>query len=109
MVFALYIVYLKKIAEQPEQAKRLKVETNLEPDNTESASPSVMISDALANFFGSEEREMLQSEALRRVLEYIKVNHQEVCGGFYQFQISVSRLYTFTMCLLTIFMNNSKN
>nr|GLL45670.1 uncharacterized protein LOC109169858 isoform X2 [Ipomoea trifida] len=62
---------------QPEQAKKLKVETNLEPDNTESASPSVMISDALANFFGSEEREMLQSEALRRVLEYIKVNHQE--------------------------------
>ncbi|XP_019174306.1 PREDICTED: uncharacterized protein LOC109169858 isoform X3 [Ipomoea nil] len=68
---------------QPEQAKKLKVETNSEPDNTESASPSVMISDALANFFGSEEREMLQSEALRRVLEYIKVNHQEVCGGFY--------------------------
>ncbi|XP_019174298.1 PREDICTED: uncharacterized protein LOC109169858 isoform X2 [Ipomoea nil] len=62
---------------QPEQAKKLKVETNSEPDNTESASPSVMISDALANFFGSEEREMLQSEALRRVLEYIKVNHQE--------------------------------
>nr|GMD91686.1 PH domain-containing protein DDB_G0275795 [Ipomoea batatas] len=62
---------------QPEQTKKLKVETNLEPDNTESASPSVMISDALANFFGSEEREMLQSEALRRVLEYIKVNHQE--------------------------------
>lgn len=61
---------------QPEQVKRLKVETNLEPNHSESNSHSVMISDALANFLGSSKREMLQSEALQRVLEYIKVNHQ---------------------------------
>lgn len=61
---------------QPGQVKRLKVETNLEPNNSESSSHSVMISDALANFLGSSEREMLPSEALQRVLEYIKVNDQ---------------------------------
>ncbi|VFQ96245.1 unnamed protein product [Cuscuta campestris] len=66
----------KICAEQPGQVKRLKVETNLEPNNSESSSHSVMISDALANFLGSSEREMLPSEALQRVLEYIKVNDQ---------------------------------
>lgn len=40
--------------------------------------PSVIISDALANFFGITEREMLQSEVLRRIWEYIKVNRLEV-------------------------------
>ncbi|OIV92004.1 hypothetical protein TanjilG_07743 [Lupinus angustifolius] len=39
--------------------------------------PSVIISDALANFFGIAEREMLQSEVLRRIWEYIKVNQLE--------------------------------
>lgn len=40
--------------------------------------PSVIISEALANFFGVDGREMLQSEVLRRIWEYIKVNHLEV-------------------------------
>ncbi|CAH9093495.1 unnamed protein product [Cuscuta epithymum] len=62
---------------QPEQAKRLKVETTSKPDNEDSSSQSVMISDALAKFLGSSEREMLQSEALQRVLDYVKVNRQE--------------------------------
>ncbi|KAG5002048.1 hypothetical protein AAZX31_08G312700 [Glycine max] len=51
--------------------------------------PSVIISDALANFFGITGREMLQSEVLRRIWEYIKVNQLEdpanpmaiVCDG----------------------------
>lgn len=43
----------------------------------ESSPPAVIISEALANFFGTGEREMLQSEALGRVWEYIKVNHLE--------------------------------
>lgn len=38
----------------------------------------VVISDALANFFGTGEREMLQSEALRRIWDYIKHNQLEV-------------------------------
>lgn len=44
----------------------------------------MVISEALANFFGTSGREMLQSEVLRRVWEYIKVNHLEV-GGLYLF------------------------
>ncbi|KAK7316810.1 hypothetical protein RJT34_00538 [Clitoria ternatea] len=39
--------------------------------------PSVIISDALANFFGITGREMQQSEVLRRIWEYIKVNQLE--------------------------------
>ncbi|KAK7387133.1 hypothetical protein VNO78_27660 [Psophocarpus tetragonolobus] len=39
--------------------------------------PSVIISDALANFFGITGREMLQSEVLRRIWEYIKANQLE--------------------------------
>lgn len=37
-----------------------------------------MMSDALAKFFGTGEKEMLQSEALGRVWEYIKTNQLEV-------------------------------
>ncbi|KAL0398850.1 UNVERIFIED_CONTAM: hypothetical protein Sradi_2228300 [Sesamum radiatum] len=46
----------------------------------QSSDPSllpVIISDALAKFFGTGAREMLQSEALGRVWEYIKVNQLE--------------------------------
>ncbi|KAI5672910.1 hypothetical protein M9H77_13274 [Catharanthus roseus] len=59
------------------EAKRLKVET----DSTSATSvvvPSPMIiSDALAKFFGTSEKEMLQTEATNRVWEYIKVNNLE--------------------------------
>lgn len=65
-------------AEQSIEAKRLKVET----DSTSATSvvvPSPMIiSDALAKFFGTSEKEMLQTEATNRVWEYIKVNNLEV-------------------------------
>lgn len=52
--------------------------------------PSVIISEALANFFGVGEREMLQSEVLRRIWEYIKLCNLEVddhypCGSVFQF------------------------
>ena len=40
--------------------------------------PSVVISEALANFFGVGVREMLQTEVLQRIWEYIKVNRLEV-------------------------------
>ncbi|KAK2639865.1 hypothetical protein Ddye_027660 [Dipteronia dyeriana] len=39
--------------------------------------PSVIISEGLANFFGVGGREMLQSEVLRRIWEYIKVHNLE--------------------------------
>ena len=40
--------------------------------------PLVMISDELAKFFGSGEREMLQSDALKRLWEYIDTNQLKV-------------------------------
>lgn len=62
-------------SKQPLPKKR-KVEVD---PGTKSAepTPSVIISDALANFFGITGREMLQSEVLRRIWEYIKVNQLE--------------------------------
>lgn len=40
----------------------------------------VTVSDALANFLGTEEREMPQSEAVKRVWDHIKSNNLEVSG-----------------------------
>ncbi|CAL0308920.1 unnamed protein product [Lupinus luteus] len=56
--------------------KKQKVEAE---SGTISAQPAplVIISDALANFFGIAGREMLQSEVLRRIWEYIKVKQLE--------------------------------
>lgn len=59
------------------QAKRMKVKAEAAIGSSESAPPSVIISEVLSNFLGTEEREMLQSEVLGRVWEYIKVNHLE--------------------------------
>lgn len=59
--------------------KKQKVEVEV---GTRSAEPaptlSVIISDSLANFFGVTGREMLQTEVLRRIWEYIKVNQLEI-------------------------------
>jgi len=60
------------------QAKRLKVDVESTTESTEPGSSPVIISEALAKFLGTAGREMLQSEALRRVWEYIKVNRLEV-------------------------------
>ncbi|KAM7501040.1 hypothetical protein LguiA_025454 [Lonicera macranthoides] len=75
-LLAKHIIRLEPTKE-PSQAKRVKVDVESATESTESVLPPVMISDALANFFGTGEREMLQSEAFRRVWEYIKVNHLE--------------------------------
>lgn len=59
------------------QAKRLKVSAE-SPNVSSQPGPSpVIISEALAKFLGTGEREMLQSEAHRRVWEYIKMNQLE--------------------------------
>ena len=39
----------------------------------------VIISDELVKFFGTEEKEMLQSEAIKRILDYIKIYKLKVC------------------------------
>ncbi|KAF3451821.1 hypothetical protein FNV43_RR07917 [Rhamnella rubrinervis] len=59
------------------QAKKAKVEVEPPTESTEIGPSPVIISEALAKFLGTGEREMLQPEALRRVWEYIKVNNLE--------------------------------
>ncbi|KAG8385821.1 hypothetical protein BUALT_Bualt03G0085100 [Buddleja alternifolia] len=62
---------------QSGEAKKLKVEDEPAKQSPDLSSQPVIISDALAKFFGTEEREMVQSEALGRLWEYIKVNQLE--------------------------------
>ncbi|CAN4114656.1 unnamed protein product [Withania somnifera] len=65
-------------SKQAEQAKRLKVEADSVADKVEQpGSSTVTISDALVKFFGSEEKVMLQADALKRIWEYIKLNQLE--------------------------------
>ncbi|KAA8520183.1 hypothetical protein F0562_014439 [Nyssa sinensis] len=96
------------------QAKRLKVDVEPATESTEPGPMPVIISEALAKFFGTGEREMLQSEALRRVWDYIKVNHLEVgskvhiCGScliFSEniFSLSLESHITFEKCLLDLY------
>ncbi|KAK7262105.1 hypothetical protein RJT34_29665 [Clitoria ternatea] len=59
------------------QAKRMKVDAESKIGSAEPASSTVGISEALAKFLGTEGREMQQSEAIRLVWEYIKLNHLE--------------------------------
>lgn len=74
-------------AEESSQAKRLKVDIESTTESTEPG--SVVLSEALAKFLGSEGREMLQSEALRRVWEYIKVNSLEVGILVHEFALAL--------------------
>ena len=62
--------------------------------------PYVVISEALANFFGISEREMLQSEVLRRVWEYIEVNHLEVSFVRSAEYVEVCDIYPGTMLFI---------
>ncbi|TKY53958.1 Upstream activation factor subunit spp27 [Spatholobus suberectus] len=59
------------------QSKRVKLEAEIKIESAEPASSTVVISEALAKFLGTEGREMQQSEAIRLVWEYIKLHHLE--------------------------------
>ncbi|KAJ7967785.1 Upstream activation factor subunit spp27 like [Quillaja saponaria] len=59
------------------QVKRMKVDAEATTGSSEPGSSPVIISEALAKFLGIEGREMLQSEAIKLVWEYINVNHLE--------------------------------
>lgn len=59
------------------QAKRVKVDAETNIESAEPAASTVVISEALAKFLGTEGREMQQSEAIRLVWEYIKLHHLE--------------------------------
>lgn len=62
---------------EPVQAKKVKVEDDSTKQSSNPSLLPVIISEALAKFFGTGEKEMLQSEALGRVWEYIKANQLE--------------------------------
>nr|DAD23568.1 TPA_asm: hypothetical protein HUJ06_025031 [Nelumbo nucifera] len=82
-LLAKHIIPLEPTKEPGQDSKRVKLEAESTIESTEAAPPLLIISDALAMFFGTEEREMLQSEALKRVWDYIKLNHLEVGGQEY--------------------------
>lgn len=77
--FISFVVFY--IAEQSaNSSKKLKVEEAESGSKSDDPVPIVIISEALASFFGTDEREMSQAEVLRQMWEYIKVNQLEVCS-----------------------------
>uniref|UniRef100_A0A2P2LB24 Uncharacterized protein LOC105108396 isoform X2 n=1 Tax=Rhizophora mucronata TaxID=61149 RepID=A0A2P2LB24_RHIMU len=64
-------------AEESSQAKRAKVDVESKNESTEPGQSVVVISEALAKFLGTVDREMTQMDVSRRIREYIKVNHLE--------------------------------
>ncbi|KAJ4980722.1 hypothetical protein NE237_031559 [Protea cynaroides] len=76
-LLAKHIIPLEPTKQSSQDSKRIKLDVESATESTEAGPSSVIISDALANFFGTGEREMLQSEAISRVCEYIKVNQLE--------------------------------
>ena len=66
------------LAEQiGQKSKKSKVDVESGSGST-GTDTIVIISEALANFFGAGGREMLHSDVLKRVWEYIKANQLEV-------------------------------
>ncbi|XP_024982379.1 uncharacterized protein LOC112518848 [Cynara cardunculus var. scolymus] len=78
-LLAKHIIRLEPTKESSRKRSKVKVEPIVEPkaESTDNVPCQVIISDALANCLGTGEREMSQSEALRLVWEYIKVNNLE--------------------------------
>ncbi|KAF5949460.1 hypothetical protein HYC85_011453 [Camellia sinensis] len=75
-LLAKHIITLEPTKPVGRNSKKPKVEVESETKSAESE-PAVIISETLANFFGTSGREMIQSEVLRHVWEYIKVNRLE--------------------------------
>ncbi|XP_057529427.1 upstream activation factor subunit UAF30-like [Amaranthus tricolor] len=65
-----------KVPETP--SKKAKVKESEVPSTEPASSPSIVISEALAKFFGTSEKEMLQSEVYKRIEEYIKTEGLEI-------------------------------
>ncbi|KAL6999183.1 hypothetical protein U1Q18_000343 [Sarracenia purpurea var. burkii] len=75
-LLAKHIITLEPTKVVGQNSKKPKIEEESGIKSTESGS-IVIISEALAKFFGTGGREMLQSEVLRLVWEYIKANQLE--------------------------------
>lgn len=78
-LLAKHIIRLEPTKEISRKRSKVKTDPEDEPvaENADNIPSQVIISDALANCLGTGEREMSQSEALRLVWEYIKVNNLE--------------------------------
>uniref|UniRef100_A0A2P2LB27 Brg-1 associated factor n=1 Tax=Rhizophora mucronata TaxID=61149 RepID=A0A2P2LB27_RHIMU len=75
-LLAKHIIPLEPTKESA-QAKRSKVDVESRTESAEQGPPLVVISEALAKFLGTVDREMTQMDVSRRIREYIKVNHLE--------------------------------
>ncbi|KAK3032460.1 hypothetical protein RJ639_037273 [Escallonia herrerae] len=75
-LLAKHIIPLEPTKPTRRNSKKSKVDVESASETTESV-PIVVISEALASVFDTDEREMSQAEVLRRVWEYIKVNQLE--------------------------------
>ena len=69
----MHLILAEQIAKD---AKKQKADVG---SGTDDPVPIVIISEALARFFGTEEREMSQAEVLRQIWDYIKAHQLEVC------------------------------
>lgn len=77
-LLAKHIIPLEPTKNSGSDSKRLKSSATPEVvSSTTVDEHPVVISDALAEFFKTGEREMLESEALRRIWDYIKANNLE--------------------------------
>ncbi|KAJ8498752.1 hypothetical protein OPV22_009304 [Ensete ventricosum] len=78
-LLAKHIITLDDPKDTGPEPKKLKAADVAATEVTEPASDEypLFISDALVKFFGSDKREMLQSEALSRIWDYIKANQLE--------------------------------
>lgn len=76
-LLAKHIIPLEPTKKTGQNSKRSKADKESSASRSSESVPIVIISEALANFFATSEREMAQGEVLRRVWEYIKVNQLE--------------------------------
>ncbi|KAK1274406.1 hypothetical protein QJS04_geneDACA022681 [Acorus gramineus] len=76
-LLAKHILPLESPKDSGPDSKRVKTAQAVSPTENEAGAYPVMISDALAKFLGTKEKEMPQSEALKRVWDYIKNNQLE--------------------------------
>ncbi|KAH7689269.1 DEK C-terminal protein [Dioscorea alata] len=78
-LLAKHILPLESPKDPGPDSKRTKSESSevVYETKPDTGDQNVVISEALASFFGTTEREMLQSEVLKRIWDYIKENHLE--------------------------------
>ncbi|CAA2956471.1 p53 negative regulator [Olea europaea subsp. europaea] len=86
-LLAKHIIPLEPTKQTAQNFKKPKVDVESGSQNDDPV-PIVIISEALANFFGSDEREMSRAEVLRQIWEYIKVHQLEVCNQVNGFHLS---------------------